>query len=338
MNRRNYLKQMALGAAGIAGAKLEVFGQRSRSSKAPKVRRDKGAREVTIGALAENFQRWPGTQVPIANPPVLVTLEGLLDLYYNVGGPNDKTCGVGFHRGGGHHVPTYEVREIGDTSPARPIRISNNSEVILGVVNAADQDKAAMVEFLKNNSTEDLRWLIDMQSQSWYPGTVTQGNYSVRLFIRHGTFSTKVHTQFELNQAVATNLPAFPYLVTGSLGKPANVIGDAISLGTGEKVLLRVNRGIVTIPQDPTKRYLVRFTNSCPHDNPACEFCWSDPHEEKRNDFHHHRGTLVPKPFSLPYSVVLKPNQGQLPCREKMASTNEAPCMPAGYGDGNGPS
>jgi hypothetical protein len=346
MNRRDYLKRLAASTAGIAGSGLEVFGQRTRRKTRPqKTKRRQRVQTVTIDAIAENFQQWPGTQARPASAPILVTFHGLVDFYYNASGSNAGTCGVGFHRGGGHHTPKVEVYETGNSSPIESIPIANNSEVRLGIVNAANQDQPAKVEFLKNGGPDDFRLLIDMQSRSWYPGTQTRGVYAAKLFIRHGTFYTLEPTVHKLNQVVKLELPGLPsYIVKGDLGRPANVIGDAMNLAGTERALLKVNGREIPLPRDAQKTYEVRFSNMCTNTVPQgpCDFFWWHYQEEKRNDFHHHRDTLVLPPFSAKYSVVLAP--GELPPKKRdpqrgrdMANTNDAPCMGAGYGGGPGP-
>ena len=299
-----------------------------------------------ITELSERFQQWPGTQNRPANPPILVTLGGLLDFYYNSSGPNAGSCGVGFVRADGKHIPELTVFEEGNSTPVLPTtQLANNSVVSLGVVNSAGVEQPPRVEFLKDGSADDFRWMIDMQAQGWYPGTQTKDVYAAKLFVRHGTFFTQTPTKYNLNQIRRPlfEQPIIPWWTEGPLGTPADIVGDEISLGANEKVSVKVNgHEAIRLPQIAAKKYEVLLTNVCFDDKPhnqKCAFDWWDWHEAKRNDFHHHRDALVVSDGTK-YSVALV--YGQLPVgthdpEKHLVSTFDAPCMGAGYGGGNGP-
>lgn len=297
----------------------------------------------TIDALAENFQQWPETQYRPQNPPILVTFEGLLDFYYNRTGLNERTCGVGFQRADGNHSPMVDILEDGQLWWG-PIQIPNNAEVRLGLINAEGQEVQVNVAFLKNGQADDFRWMIDMQSQFWYSGLHTTGNYQAKLFIRNGTFFTKSPTKFELDQVIKIEKLGFPYARFARLGKPANIVGAEILPGETEQVLLRVDGQDQPVPNNG-KKYEIRFSNMCTNPTPdgPCDFFWWDYHEVKRNDFHHHRDALMLPGYVVKYSVALAdgelPEETRDPPRNRhMENTNDAPCMSAGYGDDNGPS
>ncbi|HVQ35884.1 MAG TPA: hypothetical protein VMS31_00020 [Pyrinomonadaceae bacterium] len=195
---------------------------------------------------------------------------------------------------------------------------------------------------MKNGHEDDFRWLIDMQSQSWYPNTQTRsGAYAAKLFVRHGTFFTQHLTKYALYQVEMLQGIPFP---KAPLGRPAQEIGAEITLGGTESLVLTVNGSPIPWAIDPLKRYEVRFSNMCtnPTRRGPCDFFWWHPQEEKRNDFYHHRAPLMPSP-SAKYGVVLASGQLALGTRDpirgrhKIMNTNDAPCMGAGYGGGDGP-
>jgi hypothetical protein len=344
INRRDYLKKMALSAIALGASRLEVLGQRSGSKAKPAKQKAAPEAEVqVINPLAENFQTWPAGTRP-ASAPVKIYFTGLLDFYYNASGPETGTCGIGFVRGGGHHQPMIQIRENGQQWPDGE-QIPNNSDVRVAIVNAAQQQQPTDVGFVKNGAADDFRWLTDMQAQSWYPGTQTRGNYGVKLFVRNGTFFTKDPTVYKLKQVAKIEQLGVPYLTIAALNKPAEVVGCEIALAQNQTVSLKVN-GQERLRQDGTQ-YDVRFSNMCADMTPGgpCSFNWQHFQEGKRNDFHHHRDAVVLPGFATKLSVAL----AEVPTPARMRNmpkakgdrhpfnTAEAPCMGAGYGGGPGP-
>lgn len=364
LNRRDYLKQMAVGAAAIAGSKLEVFAQHPHRRKSCTAR-TKAAQTLDDGMqtqaqLDENFQRWPFTSSRPTGANISVSLHGLLDFYYNDNTHSDEdkrlTCGIGFHRGGEKHYAEINVKKNGADMAGWPKRIENNALVVLGVVDAAGNDRTAGWRFLKNKREDDFRRMIDMQSKSWYQGIATKtsqaGIYVARLFIRHGTFFTEQPTTLKLKKVIRVEttvpfpVPHVPVLTGGNLGKPAEHVGGDILLTGTDKVSLKVsNQGttteLISLPNNAGEHYEVEFSNICyqsaPH-GPKCDFDWQNFKETLRNDFHHHRDILALPGFSSEYTVILGecPPARRRGDRDK-ANTVEAPCMGAGYGGGNGP-
>lgn len=333
MNRRDYLKQMALGGAVAASSRLEIFSQYPRRGKG----RSKVATMSTIDPLSQYFQNWPNAQARPMDPPVFVTFYGLLDFYYNASGAYERCCGIGFSNGGGHHTPRVDVLVDGVVDPRKSMNIDRGSEVGLGIVGATPE-----VKFLETTSDEAFRWVIDMQSDPWYRGVGTKPGYKAKLYVRNGTFFTRSLTRYELSQFDLGSLSI------AHLSKTADVVGCNFNLAAGQTVLLKVNGREFTFPERPGLKYEIRFSNLCTTGGRLgpCDFYWWSPVESLRNDFHHHRDALDLKPGDKKYSVILKP--GVLPQgrrdpprfrdRLKILNTNDAPCMAAGYGGGNGPS
>jgi hypothetical protein len=346
LNRRDYLKQMAITTAAIAGSGLDIFAQHPRRKILPhEIRPGEEVEIASFDPLKEYFKGWPPAAARPANPQILVTFDGLIDFYYNRDGSYAKTCGVGFQRADGHHRPTVEVLRNAQTYWAER-QIDNNSEVILRVVNSMNPDPN--VNYFMSDSASpspyDFRWTIDMQSDPWYPNSRTKGNYSARMFVRNGTFFTQEHTRYNLDQAIKVETLGIAYLRTAELGKPAKVIADEIKLVDTEYVLLNVNGEAKELRQDGYK-YEVKFKNLCDPTSGGdhCDFDWKHFQEVKRNDFHHHRDALDLPKFSLKYSVVIAPNEISAKSfrqsRDRRRVSNDAaPCMGAGYGGGNGPS
>lgn len=354
MNRRDYLKQMGIGAAAIAGSQLEVFAQhphrRNTGKVAAKASTTPDDGMQTEAQLAENFQRWPPTLSRPSGPTIIsVSLHGLLDFYYNDDthpeADKKNSCGIGFHRGAGNHRARVHITKDGEPLPEwQLVPINSNPEVKLGIEN-----KPASVQFLKSHQPDDFRRMIDMQSESWYSDVPTKttpnGIYAARLFIRHGTFFTLAPTALSLKKVfkVESAVPPIsniPVPIGGDLGKPAAHVGCDILLNGTEKVVLRVNGRVISLPEDgQTGRYEVAFSNTC-YDNQAqvCHFDWRNFRESLRNDFHHHRDILRLPGYAIRYAVILAevPSLTVLGNEDK-ANSADAPCMAAGYGGGNGP-
>jgi hypothetical protein len=332
MNRRNYLKSMAASTAAIAGSQLEVFAHVGRRRSQPAIQGDL----VIIDPMVDYFQQWPRTETLPPSPNVQITFHGLLDFYYNSSGSNERTLGVGFPKGGGHHSRIVEIFENRNPQPTQSIQI-RNKELRLGVVRNPNQQLSPKVEFFKKvGRDENFHRFIDMQSRPWYKGVSTKEKpeYAARLFVRQGTFFTKKRTKFLLHQVKKVESGSTSYVKRAELGQPGEILGGAINLAPNQKVLLNVNGSNIPLPYDASKKYEIRFSHLCPHN--ASGPCHFDPHhfeEGKRNDFHHHRDVLDLPDFSEKYTVVLAPDQ-----KVNIESNDAAPCMGTGYGGGNGPS
>jgi len=293
------------------------------------------------------FLDWPNADRPIVNAPVEVFFFGLLDFFYN----SDGTCGVGFHSGDGRHVPEIIVIEDNgnDESVILQEPLPNNASIRLGVVNNMGVELDSDVTFLKDGSDEDFRWMIDMRALGWYLGVDSNevGPYSARLFVRQGKFFTYWRTKFKLVQSLKVEPEAQnDFLRLQRLDTCANVIEDAIFMNPNDRIRLKINN-VVTEWQPDQRRYKFIFANLCYDDinqRNKCHFDWESREEAIRNDFHHHRQTL--RVGGLPQlSVALQAGElgpgdhddGGPFIGALMVSTNEAPCMAAGYSGGNGP-
>jgi hypothetical protein len=342
INRRDYLKKMAAATVALGAARLDVIGQSPRQKRGSR-QTSQAAAVQSVDFLAENFQTWPKADARPAHPTIKMYFKGLLDFYYNPVSSDHGFCGVGFI--GGHHEPTIRITENGHAWLG-PMPIDKDEKATFGIVNGAHQLQPADARFLKDDSANDFRWLIDMQAASWYPGTSFKDkpDYGAKLFIRNGTFFTNNRTRYKLLQSLRVEQSNVSYLPGGDLGHPAEVMGCEIQLGANESVSLMVN-GQQKYMENNGKEYVVTFSNECKNmGHGECTFSWDHFQEIKRNDFHHHRDALKPT-FPHKLSVVLgeppaaEPVIGQLKKKriQEDADTAAAPCMGAGYGGGPGP-
>ena len=290
------------------------------------------------------FQNWPGANVlPGAQPGGTVIdlyFWGLLDFGYKREADHGS-CEVGFLRADGRHRPKIEIFENGTRID---LGLPGNFRSITVGIRSNSGDKPAETHFLKDDSDQDFRWVLDLDNEEFYPENFPKNQnavFAAKLTVRHGTFYAYTRTEFLINRV--TRIPLDPLellplsaLPTLSLDHPADIVGAKIALTATEYLSIIVDGHEARLPIDAAKHYEVLFTNLCFENNgDRCGFDWSNRHESQRNDFHFHRDILTLPALRLRYSVAL----GETPPEHDpprivfhLVNTPEAPCMGAGSG------
>jgi hypothetical protein len=277
------------------------------------------------------FPNWPPAQTLQADPRVKVYFYGLMGFMYN-----QPVCDVGLYRADGRH--RLEIRVVRNNQDDPPITLPPNLKTLSLAVRVSDTEKPAEVKFLKNGLEDDFRWMLDLQSQDFYPDVARSNDaFKVILTIKQGIFFTETRTMYNLDRVTRP----FPFIETPlqlgkdpqDLGHPADCSGAAIDLVANESLyLLANNQEVISLPYQVDVSYEIYVSHECFENDNVCPFDHKSWRESKRNDFHYHRDGLALSTFRDRYSVALSPNQVIDKGGKVKTSTDLAPCMGAGYG------
>jgi hypothetical protein len=315
---------------------------------------------ATNSALTSNFPAV--TELPTANPQVILAFHGLMSLLYSDLG----YCEVAIHNAAPQH--NFSISIFDDLSAtAQPFFIHNFGHassspvdvIRFDVINAdpvaADVRFFQPVNFRFGTATRarivedpfDFRLLNDFEGPEFYSRSLDKKRqvFRPRVFIKSGIFLTLVPSEKSFKrQAPFDSL---------RLGPIAHIVGAGIYLRADGFVSLRIAQEEVTLRPTADKLYLIVFDNSC--DQQVCNFVPSSPIKERRNDFFEYY-----KMFTIPddkeeFELLLEPAAptptvhdtdrivptaytraaGFLKKLAEKLSSNDAPCGPVGYGGGN---
>lgn len=358
INRREYLKRMAVGAAAIAGTQLDVFGQhpRHRRTRRQETKRPEATRRDP------SILNWNITNDP-PKPDAFVTaiFAGLMAFSYDsrpagVGGV------VGFHAG---HSNNHDLKVKIYNYPActlyKEVEIKPSTKTISLQVMPTSTRPVDYYQYPTEifdrfsgssdpNWLRDFRWLPDLDGPDFYPDRYPKHNDHFKrwLNIKNATFYTRMRTNTKFNLVTQVDDLTKPNQLIKPYGYVARYMAAAMPLPAGgQYVALQVDN-LPPIPLDPgadgKKQYQIVFVNECKSKNCKPELGDLDGNDERlRSDLHFAR-----KAMKLPNGrvrIALKRTPGEVPadkpnfCDDDLSgrNTDAAPCMGAGYGGGNGP-
>ena len=326
MNRRDYLKQMGLATAVTIGsnhlAGLRAFAGLSRTHDSSNL--------IDAAAPLTNIADWPpGSKPDPEKFNVKLIFAGIC-----IFGSNLNEAHVAFHR---RHRNTHKMKiivskkgprctdivTIGDGT--RPV---NFNKMELGIDGKASDAKFFLGSEFDRKSNKgdelDFRWLLDLEGPEFYNKELKPKNnrkFRAKLIVRHGTFYTYQRTN--------TTFKAVGGPAPGYLGHIAKVMAANIELQDGESVYLKINgRNVLPDPLTNRDQHEIYFLNE--------RVTGSGNDFKMAFDELDHSTSLA---FSLD-SVVTgddTPTTGlchNLPSVKRV--TDEAPCMGASFGSGNG--
>ena len=359
MNRRDYLKEMAIGAGVVAGVAQELFaGPQKRRSRRKRNGRQSTNRTSGRGVSRTQFQDWPDTQKePSMDAPVSLIFDGLMGFFYNA---KSKACDIGFHSGKGNHMTGLRVWEIETTTtPTRTCKpiyafspLPDEVDHIDLGIEVADplvdffEDNQPMDPYRKTGNPKDFRWLLDLDGSDFYPKNYDKKKKFKRtLTVRQGTFYTRMITEstflrVDLDQENNNPKPMgrMPLFMAAAIAPSDN---QYVSLKLQKKVSAQKLEtiGEVNLYKKVGSIYEIQFLNHCdscvapkPHSS----------HEEERNDFHFMRKVLNLPGSEPEYGIkidveVIKDITPNFCSRIHYRVSDPAPCMGAGYGGGGIP-
>ena len=344
LSRRDHLKQLGVGAAGlIALSKGDVLATSWLSHRITQT---------------PGISRWNPTPTLPSNARVTVILDGLMGFFYNA---NTRNTEIGMLHGmqtsSANHMLKVEVWER---------MVSNSScnllfSTVTGTLPAPGPGfaieivgKQSSTAFYQegpydrpNLQPKDFRWLPDLEGEDFYPNISggLQGNYlRLRFTVRHGTFYT-----FQKTKSTFQRIDLNPNTATPAkdLGPVAKVIAVGLEPATNEEVFLRINPNSTVIFQHkPGYTHEVVIRNHCHKSNhDLCDFDPDHPtNEESRNDFHYLRKLLPLAANSPIFSLKIKAkgrSQIEYCSSERFKTEQErgsdrSPCMGAGFGGEGG--
>ena len=333
VNRRDYLKNMGIVAAGIGMAKFGLLASESEVTSYPDSRFQpvETLRKGITNPPQATQKNWPWTPYPPANATVRLIFIGMSVFTYK-----GKEGRVVFHtESDHHHLRIFGFKRTGakcDELFPPVTDLKKNSRMEIGIEQKqADVDYYWSVDFDRTKNTSDardFRWLLDFEGPDFKYGRMnrTASKFTTRLDVHHGTFYTYQHTY-------ATFKCSSSMCIQKNLGHVAKVMAADISTKPGEEVFFKINgknKGPLGYQKDV--RYDIYFLNECE----GKEHCEQgdfkmvfDAVEVNAND-----------QFALELAGRGKDEDPPDLCLEKlpykMFFTDEAPCMGVGFGTGGG--
>ncbi|HSS22241.1 MAG TPA: hypothetical protein VLL54_19375 [Pyrinomonadaceae bacterium] len=349
INRRDYLKKMAVGAAAIAGSKLDVFAQRARRRRRrrPETPTPKPARRDP------SILNWSITQTrPSPDAFVTAIFAGLMGFTYDPQSPGQGK--VGFHGHEDHNLIVKIYRIEGGVCTLNPQQPqATNKKITLGVMPTSNQP----VNYYEYNpgvpldrfagDAYDFRWLPDLDGPDFYPDNYDahSDHFKRWLYVKNATFYTRMRTNSKFNLVTQDSDLTKPNALIKPFGYVARYMAAAIELpADGEYVALKVDSNpAIELRPAPGVKYQIVFSNECGICPPPSQAELEGNDERLRSDFHYARKVL-----KLPGSrvkIALKldglpaSSSPQDFCRIGIVirNTDAAPCMGAGYGGGDNP-
>jgi hypothetical protein len=266
------------------------------------------------------------------NPNFEIVFRGLMAFCYN---PATQECEVAFHRDDPDHKFRIEVREKNHPEP--PVyalqNISRDVRIELGI-----DAKANDVGFYYQNSKDDFdringhphdfRWLLDFESER-HGYNIRLGKmrdqFTSKLYLRHGTFYTHQLTNSTFI-ALGVN---HPLVFTNRL--PKYIISE-VRVENNERLYLTIDgTDVLHDLLDPNKSYEIHFLNDCIRAGSRCT----------DSDFHRNFDFVDLPAYRRFTLVTVSPGRDDpppaiYPSDQRMASTDSAPCMGAGFGQSPG--
>ena len=331
MNRRDYLKQMGLATAVTIGSN-HLAGLRAFAGTSSEVNSDSSNSYDAIPPQTI-LGDWPtGTKPDPANFTVKLIFSGMCIFGYN-----GKEANVAFHRGDKtKHKMAIMAFEKGTPCTNIYTVADGTQQASIGTIEVGIEGKSNDVNFFLGNDfcragdigdELDFRWLIDLEGPDGFKKELKPKNhdkFSTKLFVRHGTFYTYQRTNATF-KAMGGKLDGKYF------GHVAKVMAANIGpLNNGESVYLRVD-GRPVVP-NMTKgttgtQYEIYFLN----DRQTGDDTDFDMVFDELGSFTD-KFTLVR--VGPPKEEKTKDLCQNLPLVTR--ATDEAPCMGAGFGSGNG--
>ncbi len=345
INRRDYLLQMGIGAAGIiAASELPLHSQTERG-RSNRKQTQSGAKN----AVRTPFLKWPVTTTDPPDPKAFVTVvyAGLSCFFYNDRDSRNKFEEAAFHHGKGKHKlqiqvytdPPDNVADCKDPEIVEAKKTDRLRFVVPGQMGTANVFQVDSNYFDRNNTADkykyDFRWMPDLHSADFYPeGYGLHGVTGTKLEVPAGTFYTRVRTAstFWLVDKRDCNAEIRDY------GHISLFMATAIK---ADEVTLLNQKDEILYPFKKGHKYQIVFNNEyleseCVPDVENCD------DEEKRNDFHYNRDVVRVPPFvRLKYSLKVKDRCSRSDCARPdfcirfnapHRFSDEAPCSGSGYG------
>lgn len=264
--------------------------------------------------------RWKTTDNLPGNATVTLYFAGLMAFCYN----KKNQCEIGFYESGKHSLNVEVFRNGKSVYSTAP---TVNVEIEVGIENKSNHVRFFNGpddgEFNRDTGDSyDFRWLLDLEDDKHHDKKLDKkpNYFHKKLYVCHGTFYTALPT---ISTFMEDDGPA-----KGPCGHVARVMAANIPLAAGEKLMLKINGKIVSDPiiASPGISYMIVFTNECQESGKPC----------KSSDF-----DLV---FDLIAEAVPKVHlvkQAKKSRDERLMpfdnrSTDEAPCMGAGFGGTGG--
>jgi hypothetical protein len=328
LNRRDYLRQMGAASAIVSVSKL--LSPSPSSAKAKEIQK-----RVPQTTVRPAFLFTPKTSTP-PSPTNLTVLFGGIMGFSNT---NRGVAQVGFQKGTGKHKLEINLYQTISGVCYKYPSIATNGVKTMELAIPFEPDN---VNFFhkddfdrETGNARDFGWVLDFEDSLLHPGGVAiTKKFSPVLTLRQGTFYTHqlTNSKFDLVNVDDHNKPL------ASLNQVPRLVGAAIEIPAGKRAVLRVD-GVVEaeLPQIAGVRYELQFMNECYDGGSHCK--WLDPmhqSEKVRNDFYMHYFMFRPKTAARKCGVMMRDQVTGAPLQtcppDKMAATDEAPCMAAGFG------
>jgi hypothetical protein len=332
INRRDYLRNMGIAAAGTLGAaKLNLFDAMGRASG-----NHRDSRIETVESLeAPGFsaapqaspQPWPWTG-ELPNATVRLVFAGMVAFTYK-----KKEGRVVFHRSDDDHhklkivayrssAPCNEIYR----NEAIPKKTTMDFEIKNKPSDSTFFHGGAFERSALQGNAKDFRWLLDLEDLPFNNGKLKrkEDKFSTKLNVRHGTFYTYKHTASTFLYDNGSGTPT-------KLGYVPKVMATDVSLEQGECVSLKINgTEVLPYPLCSGAKYEIFFLNECDASCTHSDFSMVFDAFEKPKRF---ELTLEHADDNGPTDDLCLP----VPTSNRIRRLNdEAPCMGGGFGGGGG--
>jgi len=335
INRREYLRRMAAGTAGVVAARSGSLHSRAIESD----RRGSAAESnLTVNDSAAAKPDWNWTQaLPSDNPGIRLIFVGMMVFTYK-----GKDAEVVFHRGDPNHNLRIEGYEVGKTctqifkfgGSGTPVDIEEMDLRIKGATSNASFFRANASDIdRKYGHPRDFRWLLDLESDRIYKHKLHRDDtiYRTKLRVRNGTFFTyqTTNSQFKLEGGPQP----------GSVYHVAKVMAADIRLDESDRAVFKIDGTEIPHQLVGTSKYEVYFFNDCACRSSDCASCQTSDFPMV---FDAVALTAAEPQFRLVLEMPGKEAQTTGLCLTipehiiSIHNTDEAPCMGSGFGSGGG--
>jgi hypothetical protein len=315
INRRNFVKLLPAGAAGLAAPRIEGMTADSQKSRA---------------AAGKVVRKWRLDPHRPKDPNVRLVFLGLALFCYNDAGE----CEIAFHRNSPHHALSIEVfKRVGTNCNSfygKPVS-KVKTDFVIGI--GGDNDvsfyyQGSVDEFDRSKGKpNDFRWLLDLEDDANYPAGLDK---------KKNFFKTKLHVQQGTFYTVANTNSSFKFkggLHAGDRrGHIARCVACEIVLPAGKSLLFKQDGTDVLTPSiSGDFQWEIYFRNECSK---------AGGHSCDKGDFNLVFDALDNVPGGG-CDLELDGTAGvagslDLWCTTAAGSSDEAPCMGAGFGQSGG--